>query len=342
MIYILFAWWKKNPSTPIKGIVQLFELQRLLVSQNIPTYHRESRRLLLGLSGIVEQTFEVCPIGCRLYRLERGGLDLGRKEVEACPDCGTARDPTCKVTVLGLTNQLLMLQMWPEWSEATTHKDSHSHCDSEIEESDADDLYHVRDSDRFRAFLQTNPSFARDYSHLLQMMTDGFEPWPGYSMWPVLFKDLNLFPVELLARSELLILYAIVHGPKSPKNMRGLFLLLKEELDDLFDGVEFNGRIFRSRFGARFREMCFTLRAAVHSVLGDYPALAKVYEQKTAGAYFACLLCFLKGKYLSVTGRNGNMEYGDSQLFLRFEDAVGEFSQAVPFGNGDPERCAYV
>ena len=196
IVFALFSWKRPCPKMPIQTVVDLFKFLCCTTMSNLPTY-REARRLHLGLSGIKEEREDSCVNGCRLYRKERNGLDL--RKAERCPDCGVARDPKIKTTVLGCTNQLLMLELWEAYRAASKGILPNDEQPEEIG--------HIRDSPRFCQFIKQNPHFLKGRWHLLALLTNGFdhEPFSGYSAGPILLKDVCLFPASVQVKSELFI-----------------------------------------------------------------------------------------------------------------------------------------
>ena len=71
------------------------------------------------------------------------------------------------------------------------------------------------------------------------LSTDGVNPWQGstYSMWPLVFKVLNL-PKHLASRTDYLLLAGVINGPTAPKNLTPYMTLIVDELLDGFIGLE--------------------------------------------------------------------------------------------------------
>ena len=66
--------------------------------------------------------------------------------------------------------------------------------------------------------------------------TDGVNPWQGsqYSMWPIVFKVLNL-PPHLASRTDLLLLAGVIHGPRSPSDLSPYLMVV---LDEMMEGMQ--------------------------------------------------------------------------------------------------------
>ena len=119
------------------------------------------------------------------------------------------------------------------------------------------------------------------------LSTDGVNPWQGslYSMWPVVFKVLNL-PPHLASITDLLLLCAVIHGPHSPADFTPYFRVIIDELMDGWEGIVTTHPVTRETATVR------TI-LAIHG--GDYPALCKLNKCQGATSKNGCLFCFIHG-----------------------------------------------
>ena len=79
-------------------------------------------------------------------------------------------------------------------------------------------MFGVRDAPVWRKVLKENPLFAQaTWKIMLMFSTDGVSPYKAgvYSMWPLIFKVMNLIP-QLASKTDLLLLAGIIHGPHEP------------------------------------------------------------------------------------------------------------------------------
>jgi hypothetical protein len=126
------------------------------------------------------------------------------------------------------------------------------------------------------------------FSIVLAYSTDGVNPFRSgqYSLWPLVFKVLNL-PPSLASNTGLLILGGLIHGPRKPKSMQAYQLLVADELI-----VGGQGLTTTSPDGKT--EATFRTKLILHSC--DGPANGAVTNQQVAGAYYGCVSCEICGK----------------------------------------------
>jgi len=141
---------------------------------------------------------------------------------------------------------------------------------------------------------------------LLFLSTDGVNPWKGslYTMWPLLFKVLNL-PPHLASQTNLLLLGGIIHGPTAPSNIQPYLLVLVDELLLHSQGVETRNPLddmLRARICVRLGLLG-----------GDFPATCKLLNVQGTAAVWACPVCYEQGSFSPGLKR---MVYGGYRRFL--------------------------
>ena len=162
----------------------------------------------------------------------------------------------------------------------------------------------IADSPAWKALFDAKPNLRQGlYNIILCLSTDGVNPFRSgqHSCWPVVFKVLNL-PPELSSRTDLLVLAAVVHGPRKPKTFQAYNLMIADELLDLREGVKTtspDGRV----------TVTFTGELANHSC--DLPANGLVTEQQTTGAKWGCLKCLIAGRT-----KHNRQVYGMARRYL--------------------------
>lgn len=138
---------------------------------------------------------------------------------------------------------------------------------------------------------------------VLAYSTDGVNPFRSgqYTMWPLVFKVLNL-PPSLASSTSLLILAGIIRGPKKPKSLQAYQLLIADE-------IEAGRRGLKSTSPDGRRTLWFRTKLILHSC--DGPANGMVSNQQVAGAFWGCIKCEIQG-YTSLK----RVLYGQVRRYL--------------------------
>jgi hypothetical protein len=118
---------------------------------------------------------------------------------------------------------------------------------------DPDIMSHPMNVEAMRALDCFNPEFARDpRSVRLGLPTDGFQPYSSnsttYSCWPVFMMPYNLARNKCL-KEGFIFLTLVILGPKELRKQMDIFLCpLKEELKELWQGVDAYDHHLKCRF----------------------------------------------------------------------------------------------
>jgi len=128
----------------------------------------------------------------------------------------------------------------------------------------------------------------------LAFSTDGLSLFTvgNFSVWPLVLVNLNLRP-EVRVKKENILLYGIIPGPSSPKDMQSFLHPLINELLLLEAGVP------DVDDGSTPDSPKFTLHAYLCFCSGDLPAIAKVMGISGHNSYDYCRFCTARGIYMS-------------------------------------------
>ena len=239
----------------------------------------KTKKLIDGL-GLPVLKIHCCVLGCMLF----WGPD---ESLAACKICekprfkdGNAKIPHRQMFYFPLTPRLKRLYMSKRTANPMQWHAKHVH-------EDTDELCHPSDSETWRTFDTSHPSFASEVRNVrLALCTDGFQPFgqsgSQYSCWPVMVTPLNL-PPNMCMKEESIFLSCIVPGRSNPKQRIDVYLQpLIAELKQLWDdGVE--------TFDVS-KKQNFIMRVALMWTIGDFPAYSMMSGWSTAGK-IACPVC---------------------------------------------------
>ena len=306
-IVLLFSFGFKN-NLGLGSIESLFDVVSCILPKpnRFPSFHM-ARRLLNNHGHINVTTYDICMCGKVMFRNKPARFDTDNehqyKDLLECPLCGQSRQTpsgkktTTKYSHIGLISQLKGVFWDPDWRDATILR---GNPNSEVMRS-------IHDSPAWNDFLQQNPSFSQNPRNLLlSFCTDGINPFKkkGFSMWPQMFKVLNLEP-HLASKTSLMFLSGVIHGPKEPTSMKPVLEIIKEELLDLWHGIPVPN--------PNQPEQVEIMRACLFCTSGDYPGHSKTNSLQGTGSINGCMECTLQGTKPVVYNR---MIYGGYRRYL--------------------------
>ena len=262
-----------NASTKTKEMMFLRD-KAILPQPNFALQYPAVKRWFFMKAGIVQESWDMCPSGCVLYRdqPERfhtffGGAKYKLASATVCPECGEPRSQdgvTIRTTITPFKEQLYARSLSDAWTEATQHPETCTQDDT--------DMRTIFDTPAYARFRSKYPQFCeRDFGHLMAFMCDGLVPNldSKLSLFIIMLKDCCL-PPWLLCKSHLFFLFAVI--PREPRNIRGVQIRLIEDFIDLWYSNPSD-----SLYGC--------IKAALWLILGDLPALSIACELYESGAY---------------------------------------------------------
>jgi hypothetical protein len=263
-----------------------YELQLL-------TLHRLKTRMF-RLSGWNTQRYDCCINSCVAYT----GI---YHELETCPYCQTPRHDS-----RGKAGTFYTLPLTPQLQALYTGnretRESMNYTAEMLDSYKPDKYRDIHDAQAIRNLLGSRVTCngrSQKYSYFedprdipLGLMTDGFQCFKRVhrgksSAWPVILLNFGRPPTERMQLQHI-IPFAVLPGPNQPKDFNSFLLPLRQELDQLAQGIE-------SYDGGR-KEL-FKLRAYVVAAIGDMQAIKHLSGMKGPGAIHPCRLCYIEGIY---------------------------------------------
>lgn len=247
-----------------------------------------------------------CPI-CRTsrFKIERASLD--GKRINRVPRKVLRYFPIIE-RLLGLFLHLEMAA-YMRWHDEGRIKDGL--------------LRHLADSPNWKNIDNIHEVFGAESRNVrLALATDGFNPFRSlncsHSTWPIVLIPYNV-PPHMLMKQTNFILGALISGPKSPGNDIDVYL------EPLMDDLEILWHKGVRTYDASKNEF-FQMRAAILSIISDFPGLGYAHECATSGDV-ACPechseTCFLRLKKGSKTCYMGHRRFLDADHRFRSDDKL--------------------
>ncbi|KAH9697062.1 hypothetical protein KPL71_023450 [Citrus sinensis] len=284
-----------------KAVTMLLELikEALPEGETLPKSFYHAKKIIGGL-GLGYKKIDACPNDCMLYWKEN-------EYDSSCSICGASRwkltsddlgynnlnqssTTTRRVPAKVLRHFPLKPRLQRYFMSKKTSSFMQWHENHRVKDGI---LRHPADSKAWKSLDQRYPEFALDPRNVrLGLASDGFNPFGtmslSHSTWPVVLMIYNLPPWMCMKQPNILM-SLLIPGPYAPGNDIDVYLQpLINELRELWeDGV--------NTFDASSNQN-FNLRVALLWTISDFPAYANLSGWSTKGR-FACPHCNVNTSY---------------------------------------------